>query len=148
MDIENEIIKTPYDLVENIIDNVMITVRPIAWNEEIVDGNGHIDDGSLAIPTEFEGVCPFCSQMIIFQAGFSEIKCPECGRGEDVKIFIEDPFQDPGKYGELGAELSVEDAWQPSDGEIDAAADAVIDSYDEHLEHVEDQIEDQIEDKT
>ena len=135
MDIES--IKTPYDLVEAVIDQTVFTARPIAWNEEIVDGDGHIADGSVAIPVEFESACPFCSQMIIFKAGFSEIKCTECGRGNDVKIFVEDPFQDPGKYGELGAELSVDDVWQPPDDEIEAAVNAIVDSYDEHFEHLD-----------
>ncbi len=130
MDIES--IKTPYDLVEITMDKVVFTARPVAWNEEIVDGEGHIADGSVAIPAEFESSCPFCSQMIIFKDGFSEIKCPECDRGTDVKIFIEDPFQDPGKYGEVA-----DDVWQPSDADIEAAAAVAVASFDDQLEHLE-----------
>jgi len=51
-----------------------------------------------------------------------------------VKIFIEDPFQDPGKYGD---DMTIDDAWQPSDSEVEAAARAAVDSFDEHLEHLE-----------
>jgi hypothetical protein len=94
----DESIKTPYDLIEITLDSEAITARPVSWNEEIVDNEGHIADGSVAIPAEFETSCPYCGDMILFGAGFKQIKCPHCARGEDIKLESENPFQDPGQY--------------------------------------------------
>ena len=96
----DENVRTPYDFIEITIDSVIVSARPIKWDKEMVDGVGHAADGSMVVPVGFEGTCPHCGDMVLFDVDFKEIKCPNCGRGEDVKFEAASPFQDPGQYGE------------------------------------------------
>ena len=141
-----EAITTPYDLIGIKLDKQQISARPVEWNAEFVDGEGHIADGSLATPTAFESSCPYCSQMIHFKSGFEQIKCSECGRGQDIPIFVDHPFQDPGEYTDPA---SIEDALDidapdtPLDEElkqdilnvdVEDCADELIDSIEESID--------------
>lgn len=96
-----EAVATPFDIISLKLDKQSISARPIEWNAEFIDGVGNTADGSLAVPTMFEAVCPYCSQMIHFRSGLEQVKCPECGKGQDVLIFVDRPFQDPGEYEDL-----------------------------------------------
>ena len=113
----DESIKTPYDLIEIVLGSETITARPVGWNEEIVDSEGHIADGSMAIPAKFETSCPSCGDMILFDSGFKQIKCPHCGAGEDIKLEAGNPFQDPGQYGEPIPDGKIEEPGPP-DGAV------------------------------
>lgn len=81
---------SPYALFEVVIGEGTMRARPIEWNGEIIDNEGHLSSGSLAKPTAYETTCHGCGQMIIFRAGFSSIQCPHCGCGEDIRMFDPD----------------------------------------------------------
>ena len=97
---ESTKVVSPFDLFEIHIGNESNSARPIAWDREMADGEGRDAKGEFAIPIEYETVCPHCGQMVHFKAGLNALKCPECGKGEDVGVPITEihPFQDPGEY--------------------------------------------------
>jgi len=89
----------PFSLVEIVVGGAAVYGRPVEWNKEIIDSEGHIDDGSIAKVTMLETVCPQCGQMVLFNTIYDAIQCPECSAGEDVLADTMTAFMDPGKYG-------------------------------------------------
>ena len=92
-------IETPYDRIALPVGEEVAEFRPIEWDREMVDGEGHAADGSMAKPTLFEGTCWHCGQLMIIKAGLSSARCPECEVGVDVAlpVFVS-PFVDPVAY--------------------------------------------------
>lgn len=95
----DEVIKTPYDRKDITIAGEIVSSRPVEWNGEMIDSEGHLADGSLATPIKYETVCPKCSQMIHYEDKYTKIQCPECKVGDNELIYIfVTPFCDPGAY--------------------------------------------------
>ncbi len=101
-------VMTPYDKILIKVGSEEVYARPIEWDGEIVDAEGHKEDGEMAVPTMYESSCPDCSQMVIFKTNHKSVKCPHCGSGEDVIDIVEFPeiFQEPEPLmlGSLGQE--------------------------------------------
>ena len=104
-------IKTPFDLVEKVVANEKVMARPVEWSAEITDGEGHAADGECPTPTRFETACPKCGQMVAFAATLESVKCSECGTGVDREIMfvkpIESPFADPAAYAPEKSDVEV-----------------------------------------
>jgi endogenous inhibitor of DNA gyrase (YacG/DUF329 family) len=105
-------IATPFDLVGIDIDGQTVMARPIAWDSEFVDGEGHTADGSMASPVAFETVCPFCSQLIQFDGMHVSIECPECGRGDSIEAADPYPFCDPIDYKVCDVDADISDVME------------------------------------
>ena len=136
---------TPYEHIDVVVGEVAVRARPVKWDSEIVDGEGHNADGELAKPTEYEGVCPECGQMIHFPNNLKGVKCPECDEGEDVISFETfEPFQDPGAYGEdqqaeaksLDGEAEGLGDWDEAAKELDLDADPDEPAYEGEISGV------------
>jgi hypothetical protein len=97
--VEPKVEPGPWDFSTVIIDKQTVQGRPVEWDKEMVDGEGHTADKTYAKPIKFETVCPYCGQLIFFTDKHAKIKCTECKKGEDVLKIPEvppaNPFQDP-----------------------------------------------------
>lgn len=95
----DEMTLPPWQHIEVKIKTDTVLARPVEWDSEMIDGEGHNKLGEFVKPITYETVCPFCGNMIHFGAGFISVKCPECKAGEDkrAEAYIP-PFQDPGEF--------------------------------------------------
>ena len=102
--------KLPFDLSSVDVGGVIVDARPIEWDAEMVDGEGHNAAGEYVKPVKYETACPHCGQLIQFTPSTS-IKCQECRRGTDVILaeFIPEPFEspfcNPGDYVRINPQL-------------------------------------------
>lgn len=79
----------------------VMNARPIIWDAEPVDSEGHDKNGRIIIPIKFETTCPKCGYLIQFDAQFVEVACDNCKTGTFKLLYDEfdDPFCDPGIAG-------------------------------------------------
>ena len=76
----------PFELVKVLVADEAVLARPVKWDREADDGEGHDADGKFITPIAYECVCPHCGNMVIFDAGHESLRCPECGVGTDAMI--------------------------------------------------------------
>jgi hypothetical protein len=94
---------TPYDLREVIVADNTLSARPVEWDAEPIDNEGHDKDGRVMVATKYQTACPKCGCLIEFEAKYSEVACDNCQAGHMVLLPLydafEEPFQDPGIVG-------------------------------------------------
>jgi hypothetical protein len=56
-----------YDLIDVIVSGGEVQARPIAWDGEDVDGQGHDAQGRQLLATRYHTTCPKCGQLVEFE---------------------------------------------------------------------------------
>jgi hypothetical protein len=86
-------VKSPYDLVDLVVNSKPVQARPVAWDCEIVDHYNLLGPaGRQLVVTKVIAMCPDCMAGVEFEVPPTEHSCPHCNTAPELPV---DPFRNP-----------------------------------------------------